>query len=244
MLYDNVLTGTVVQSDWQESFGLGQRKLIDPSTGEPYDWQATALAVRGAKVYAAICGPCRGAFTDPSTIKAAIATNVKQGCTPKPGASACWHKAAGVGLPKGYPTGIAIDPRHQHTIYVTFGSLNPYGFPVKKTGGARVLVSHDGGAYFSDLTRNLPSGSVYGVAYRQGHLVVATDTGVYISKVGGRWAHLGAGLPRGVVVRDLYLDPTGRRLVVSLYGRGAWELDLGSAAANSNGPGRGGAPRR
>ena len=243
VLFDPV-TYTVVSNDWQESYSLGSSPVKNPTTGSPYDWQTTALAVRGSKIYGAICGPCRGAFTDPSTIKAAIATNVKQGCTPKPESSACWHKAAGHGLPKGYPTGIAIDPRHTNTIYVTFGALNPYGYPVKKTGSARVLVSHNGGEYFTDLTRNLPSGSVYGVVYRDGHLIVATDTGVYESPVGGRWSHLGGGLPRGVVVRDLYLDPTGRHLLVSLYGRGAWELDLGAEAPNSNGPGRRGAPTR
>jgi hypothetical protein len=242
VLYDSVLTGTVVQSDWQESYTLGQSTVKNPSTGALNDWQATALAVRGSKIYAAICGPCRGAFTDPKTLTAKIATNVKQGCTPQPGANACWHKEAGKGLPKGYPTGIAIDPLHQHTIYVSFGELNPYGYPVKKTGSARVLVSHDGGGYFTDLTRNLPSGSVYNVVYRAGHLIVATDTGVYTSRVGGRWSHLGSGLPRGITVRDLYLDPTGRHLLVSLYGRGAWEIDLGSTAANSNGPGPGGRP--
>ncbi|HEU5035198.1 MAG TPA: hypothetical protein VFT62_10660 [Mycobacteriales bacterium] len=244
VLYDVVATGTVVQSDWQESYTLGNSKGTDPTTGKPYVWQTTALAVRGSKIYGAICGPCRGALTDPSKLRAAITTNVKQGCTPKPGSSACWHKAAGKGLPKGYPTGIALNPQHPSTIYVTFGELNPYGYPLKKIGTARVLVSHDGGAYFTDLTRNLPQGSVYGVVWRSGHLIVATDTGVYQSKVGGRWKHLGSALPNGVMVRDLYLDPTGRHLLVSLYGRGAWELDLGSTARNSNGPGPGGAPRR
>ena len=238
------VTGTIVSSQWQESYSLGAGKVKNPATGAPYDWQTTALAVRGNSIYGAICGPCRGALTDPSTIHAAIATNVKQGCTPQPGSTSCWHIAPGVGLPKGYPTGIAIDPRNSSTIYVSFASLNPYGYPVKKTGRARVLVSHNGGANFVDLTRNLPSGSVYNVVYRAGHLIVATDTGVYTSKVGGRWSHLGRALPRGVVVRDLYLDPTGRHLLVSLYGRGAWELDLGAEARNSNGPGRGGAPRR
>ena len=43
-------------------------------------------------------------------------------------------------------------------------------------------------------------------------------------------------------MRDLYLDPTGRYVVVSLYGRGAWELDLGAPAPSSNGPGKNGAP--
>jgi len=238
------VAGTVVTSDWQESYTLGNSPVQNPSTKAPYDWQATALAVRGAKVYAAICGPCRGAFTDPRLLKAAIATNVKQGCTPKTGTNACWHRMAGRGLPKGYPTGIAIDPRNPYTIYVSFGELNPYGYRTKKTGTARVLVSHNGGATFTDLTRNLPSGSVFNVVYRAGHLIVATDTGVYQSKIGGRWAHLGRALPRGVVVRDLYLDPTGRHLLVSLYGRGAWELDLGSEARNSNGPGKGGAPHK
>jgi hypothetical protein len=243
VVFDPV-SGTIVSNQWQESYTLGQSPVKNPATGALNDWQTTALAVRGHNIYAAICGPCRGALTDPSTIKDEIATNVKQGCAPQAGSTDCWHKVAGHGLPKGYPTGVAIDPRNSSTVYVSFASLNPYGYPTKKTGTARVLVSHNGGENFVDLTRNLPSGSVYGVVYRAGHLIVATDTGVYQSKVGGRWAHLGRALPRGVTVRDVYLDPTGRHLVVSLYGRGAWELDLGAEARNSNGPGPGGAPRR
>ena len=243
VIYDVAATGTVVKSDWQESYTLGNSPVQNAATKAPYDWQTTALAVRGNNIYAAICGPCRGAFTDPSKLKAEIATNVKQGCSPAPGSSSCWHREPGVGLPKGYPTAIAIDPRNSSTIYVSFGELNPYGYPTTKTGTARVLVSHNGGATFVDLTRNLPMGSVYGVVYRGGHLIVATDTGVYQSEIGGRWSHLGSALPRGVTVRDIYLDPTGRHLLVSLYGRGAWELDLGAEAPNSNGPGPGGAPR-
>ena len=243
VVFDPV-TGTIVSNQWQESYALGHSPVKNPATGAFNNWQTTALGVRGHNIYAAICGPCRGALTDPSTIKAEIATNVKQGCAPKAGSSDCWHKAAGHGLPKGYPTGIAIDPRNSSTVYVSFASLNPYGYPVRKTGRARVLVSHNGGETFVDLTRNLPLGSVYGVVYRAGHLIVATDTGVYTSTVGGRWSHLGGALPRGVTVRDIYLDPTGRHLLVSLYGRGAWELDLGAEARNSNGPGPGGAPHR
>ncbi|HET6817819.1 MAG TPA: hypothetical protein VFH66_11390 [Mycobacteriales bacterium] len=243
VLYDSAATGTVVQSDWTESFSLGNSPVKNPATGKPYLWQTTALGIRGANVYAAICGPCRGAFTDANLLKAAIATNVKPGCTPAKGASKCWHIAAGRGLPKGYPTGITIDPTDKRTIYVTFGELNPYGYPLSKTGTARVLMSHDGGASFTDITGNLPKGSVYGVVYRAGHLIVATETGVYQDAIGdGKWAHLGGGLPRGIPVRDIFLDSTGRRLLVGLYGQAAWELDLGHSAVSSSGPGAGGAP--
>src|SRR3954470_24343373 len=241
VLFDPVL-GTVVQSDWQESYALGDSPVTDPSSGSKYLWQVTALGLRGASVYAAICGPCRGAFTDAKILKPAIATNVKPGCTPKKAATDCWHIVQSTGLPKGYPTAVVIDPRDRRTIYLAFGELNPYGYAVSKTGTARVVKSTDGGAHFSDITGNLPTGSVYGLAWRGGRLIAAAETGVYETTAAGKWSRLGSALPYGVPVRDLYLDPTGRYVVVSLYGRGAWELDLGATAPSSNGPGKNGAP--
>jgi hypothetical protein len=78
---------------------------------------------------------------------------------------------------------------------------------------------------------------------RAGKLIVGGDVGIFQDAAGdGRWARLGAGLPRGVVVHDLYLNPTGRYLVAALYGRGAWVLDFGATASSSNGPGAGGSP--
>src|SRR3954469_3921791 len=241
VLFDPVL-GTVVQSDWQESFALGDSPVTDPNSGSKYLWQVTALGLRGADVYAAICGPCRGAFTDAKILKPAIATNVKPGCTPKKAASDCWHIVKSQGLPKGYPTAVVMDPRDRRTIYLSFGELNPYGYPVSKTGTARVVKSTDGGAHFPNVTGNLPTGSVYGLVWRAGHLIAATETGVYQDTTAGRWARIGSALPYGVPVRDMYIDPTGRYVVVSLYGRGAWELDLGATAPSSNGPGKNGAP--
>ena len=53
------VTGTIVSSQWQESYALGATKVQNPTTGAPYDWQTTALAVRGSNIYGAICGACR-----------------------------------------------------------------------------------------------------------------------------------------------------------------------------------------
>lgn len=235
VLYDPVLTGSVVQSDWVQSYDAGNSPTTNPATKKPFPWLSSALAVRGAAVYDAVCGTCRGAFSDPTWIHSRIATNVKPGCAAKKADAACWHLAAGRGLPHGYVTGIAIDPTNIRTIYVAIGELNPYGYDPRKTGTQRVLVSHDAGESFTDISRNLPRGSAYGIVWRAGSLVVATDTGVYTAPAkSGSWEHLGSALPGGIVVRDLYLEPTGRRMVVALYGRGAWEYDFGAKALNSN----------
>ena len=73
-------------------------------------------------------------------------------------------------------------------------------------------------------------------AVHDGKVIVATDVGVFTSSGNGRWSHLGSDLPDGVVARDIWLDPTGRYLVVSLFGRGIWQFDFGSGARGSNSP--------
>jgi MYXO-CTERM domain-containing protein len=71
---------------------------------------------------------------------------------------------------------------------------------------------------------------------RDGQLIAATDTGVFTAAMGSTsWSRLGAGLP-AVQVRDVWLDPSGRYLLVSAYGRGVWMLDFASNAPGSNGP--------
>ena len=241
--YDSAATGTIVQSDWQQSFDAGATPRKNPTTGATYNWSATALGVRGKVVYDAICGACRGAFTPPKLLVSKLATNVKPGCKPAKMSTSCWHIAKGVGLPHGWISSVVIDPKNVNTVYVAIGQENPFEFSTADTGAAKVLVSHDGGDHFSDVTGNLPRTEVRGMVLRAGKLIVGSDVGVFQDAAGdGKWARLGSSLPRGVVIHDLYLDPTGRYLAAAAYGRGAWVLDFGAKAASSNGPGAGGAP--
>jgi hypothetical protein len=237
VLYDSVLTGTVVQTDWVTSYDAGISSVKNPATGDPIPWASTAIALRGPVVYNAICAACRGAFTNPKLLNAAIATNAKAGCTPKSKSPACWHRAASKGLPHGWITGIAINPTDTNTIYVTVGQQNLFEFDTSQTGAQKVLVSHDRGETFTDLSSNLPRTEARGIVYRGGKLVVATDVGVFIAPAtGGSWSRLGTGLP-AVVGRDIYIESTGRYIVVSMFGRGIWQFDFGSTASNSNSPG-------
>jgi hypothetical protein len=234
VLYDTVATATIIKSDWSQSYDAGTSPNKSPSSGKNYLWSATALAVRGANVYDAVCGACRGAFTNPSLLLSKIATNVKPGCAAAKASSACWHLASSIGLPKGWITSIVIDPKNVRTLYVSVGQQNPFEFSTATTGSAKVLVSHDGGEHFTDITGNLPRTEARGLALRGNQLFVATEVGVFADAVGdGKWARLGGGLPFGVGAHDLYIDPTGKHLLVALYGRGAWQLDFGSTAVTS-----------
>jgi hypothetical protein len=241
VLADPVL-GNVVSSDWTTSFDQG----VSPykNAGTAIAWGAQGLAVRGAAVYVGSCALCRNSLGDPKLINSLISTNVKAGCTAKKGSTACWHKAKGIGLPHVGVWTVTIDPTDVRTVYVTLNENSLVGLDKKVVGAARVMVSHDAGDHFSDITGNLPGSNARDVVVRNNQLVLAGDNGVFTApKTGKSWKRLGSGLPQ-VRMFDLDLDRTGRYLTVSAYGRGVWVLDFGSkATTSSSGPGVKGGPK-
>jgi MYXO-CTERM domain-containing protein len=185
-------------------------------------------------VYDAICGLCRNSLGDPKLITTSVATNVKPGCTPKKAAADCWHVASGDGLPHVAISGIAIDPDDTRTIYVTMNENSLIGLDQSVVGAQRVMVSHNAGESFTDLTGNLPRSNARDVVVRDGQLIVATDNGVFTApRTGLRWSRLATGLPQTRIF-DLSLDRTGRYLTVAAYGRGVWVLDFQSKAVTSS----------
>jgi len=115
-------------------------------------------------------------------------------------------------------TRVAPDALDANTVYVTLsgyraGSYQPH-----------VLVSHDGGLSWTDLSGNLPQAPVNDVIVASGgRLFVATDQGVFTSPGDGTWARLGQGLPL-VPVDDIEYDPTHQRLVAATFGRSIYTL--------------------
>ena len=238
VLADPVL-GNVVQTDWQKTFVPGDSPAKAGTKAVP--WDSQALAVRGAAVYIGLCGLCRNSLGDPRNIHTTLATNVKKGCTAKKAAGDCWHLAKGIGLPHVAVWNVAIDPADVRTVYVALNENSLVGLDPKVTGSPRLMVSHDAGDHFSDITGSLPHSNVRDVVVRDGKLIVAGDNGVFIgSRTGKDWARLGTGLP-AVRIFDLSLDPAGRHLTISAYGRGVWDLDFGrNAKTSSAGRGPGG----
>jgi photosystem II stability/assembly factor-like uncharacterized protein len=227
---------TVVKTDWTQSFDAGTSPVSKAA------YQSQALAIRGAAIYDAICGLCRNSLGDPTLISATVATNVKPGCEAKKQSTDCWHVASGKGLPHSSIWNIAIDPTDVKTIYVVLNSNSLVGLDEKVGGTQRVMVSHDAGESFSDITGNLPRSQARDVVVRGDDLIVATDNGVFTApKTGKVWMRVGFGLPQ-TRVSDLDLDSTGRYLTAGVFGRGAWVLDFKSTAPSSSGPGPKGEP--
>jgi hypothetical protein len=224
------LLGTVISTDWTESFASG-----NGPTGVP--WNATALDVRGAAIYAAMCDTCRVIAENFDDVHTRVETNVQPGCEAAKGSSACWHLASANGLGAGYISKLVIDPTDPNTIFVSIIERQFVGYPTDKVPG-RVFVSHDAGENFADVTGNLPHGSVWGLVIHDGQLIAASDTGMFTAPAGtSSWSRLGLGLP-ATQVRDAWLDPTGQFLLVSAYGRGVWMLNFGAPSeGGSNSPG-------
>jgi hypothetical protein len=193
---------------------------------------------RGPVSYAAFCSPCRpslatGSVSDASVVTPKIATNVKPGCTAAELSTDCWHLAASNGLPHEQVSGIAVDPTNPSTIFVSLRQMIVMGADPHVTGDQKVMVSHDGGENFTDLTGDMPRADAHRIVLRNGQLYVATDVGVFTAPAGGtKWERFGTGLPQ-VTYRSMQLDPSGRYLVAGAYGRGAWVYDFQSRAQSS-----------
>lgn len=229
---------TVVQTDWKQSFDAGTSEVSGAG------FQSQAIALRGENVYVAICGLCRNTLGDPEKVFATVATNVQPGCTPAKASTECWHVAEGKGLPHNSIWNLEIDPVDPKTIYVVLNNNSQIGYDPKVGGTQRVMVSHDAGETFTDITGNLATSQARDIVVRDNKLIVATDHGVFTApKTGMGWSRLASNLPP-VRVFDLHLDPTGRYLTASVYGRGVWVLDFQKTANSSAGPGPGGAPTK
>jgi hypothetical protein len=204
-------------------------------------------AAGASAAYVAYCGYCDALNTSP--FANGLATNVKpDGTIGKPGKPDNWHIAGRTGLPERYITSVQMDPTDPRVVYVTLagysrrwlrpGVLSPAeGADV---GGGHVYRSTDAGETFTDVSGDLPDIPADFSLVRNGHLIVASDLGVYESAdtAGGPYELLGAGLPNAPVL-SLELKPKQAAtepdvLVVATQGRGVYcytfaDPDKGSA---------------
>ena len=196
-------------------------------------WDSSAVFTAGKVSYVALCSTCRpkladGSVATPEKVHAAIATNVTPKCKAAEASAACWRMAKGIGLPHQQISGIAVDPYDPNTVFVTLRQYLLLGADPSRTGAQKVMVSHDAGNHFTDITGDLPHADAHAIAWRDGNLIVANDVGIFIGKAGsGHWQRLGSNLPQ-VPFRSMKLDQTGRYVLGGAYGRGAWVYDFGS----------------
>lgn len=102
----------------------------------------------------------------------------------------------------------------------------------EQPGAPRVLRTLNAGAYWDDLSANLPEGPAYGVAADRatGAVYAATARGVFLTYGDLRapapatsWQALPAGLPDGAV-RDVRLDDPANMLLAAVDGYGVYAI--------------------
>jgi ligand-binding sensor domain-containing protein len=131
-----------------------------------------------------------------------------------------WSTAAAYGFSVGNETKIVAHPTDAGTAFVTFAGYD---------GVAHVARTTNFGATWQNVSGDFPSDPANTLALdpdHPEHWFAGTDTGVWFSSdEGTTWRPLGAGFPN-VVVYDLEIHRSARKLVAGTYGRGAWEIDL------------------
>jgi hypothetical protein len=242
-------------SPFTSVFDLGSVKTPGPRSVQcaqlgcsPYNIPS-ALGVRGEAIYVGFCGYC-DVVTGGVPFNSGIATNVGGDKPPKFGSGDGWHFAhaycAGCGtanglLPKRFITSIQMDPANSQTVYVTLGGYGRRWIPpgalgddVSNVGQGHVFVSHDAGEHFTDISGNLPDVPANWSLVHNGQLVIATDTGVYITSdpaarvaaSAPSYAQLGSALPNAPVF-TLRLQPGNPdRMIAATYGRGVWQYSF------------------
>ncbi|WP_299228252.1 glycosyl hydrolase [uncultured Psychroserpens sp.] len=141
---------------------------------------------------------------------------------------ASWRKISSIsGAPKqSYVNAVYLSKHDANVIYVAFnhhkyGDFKPY-----------IFKSSDKGTTWSNISSNLPDGSIY--AIEEDHMdkdliFCGTEYGAYFSpNQGQRWKELSAGLPT-IAVRDIAIQERENDLVLGTFGRGFYVLDDYSA---------------
>ncbi len=123
-------------------------------------------------------------------------------------------------LPDRYPTDVTVDPNDEATAYVVFS-----GFET-----SHVFKTQNYGSSWQDISGDLPdvpTNAVIVDPYNSGHIYVGNDIGIFVSTDGGAtWEAFQDGLPPAVLVFDLKISPSNRKLRVATHGNGAFQRDL------------------
>lgn len=123
-------------------------------------------------------------------------------------------------LPDLEPTDLAVDPNDDRKVYITYS-----GF-----GGSHVFKSNNGGDTWQDIgigLPDLPANAIIVDPLYPNHVYVGTDLGVYASTNGGStWQDFNEGVSDAMLVFDLSISNSNRKLRAATHGNGVYERNL------------------
>lgn len=136
---------------------------------------------------------------------------------------ASWQNITG-DLPNRFPRAITVNPYNDQELYIAFS-----GF-----GTSHLFRSDNGGNDWVDVGIGLPDVPTSAIAIdplNPAHIYVGNDIGVYVSPDRGQnWEPFGEGLPEAILVVDLSMTASNRKLRAVTHGSGVFERDLPDAS--------------
>ncbi len=134
-----------------------------------------------------------------------------------------------VTLPTGvaYMTALTTQPTNPQVVWITYSGYS---------SGTKVYKSTNGGTSWTNISGTLPNVPVNCIVYQNNSsdgLYVGTDIGVYYrDATASDWQDFNSGLPN-VVVNELEIQYSTKKLRAATYGRGIWQYDLPIPAVTS-----------
>ncbi|HXC04973.1 MAG TPA: PKD domain-containing protein, partial [Bacteroidia bacterium] len=117
-------------------------------------------------------------------------------------------------------THVDISTVNPSEIWITYSGYNPT---------SKVFKSKDAGLTWTNMSAGLPNIPANCSIYQPGSadgIYVGTDVGVYYTDtIIGNWVFFSAGLPN-VIIDELEIQYTAKKLRAATYGRGLWETGL------------------
>ncbi len=130
-----------------------------------------------------------------------------------------WQNITG-NLPDRYYVDLEVSPHDDLVAYVTLA-----GF-----GSSHLYRTEDGGASWGDIGDGLPDVPTSAVIVDpedHTHIYVGNDLGTYVSTdYGDSWIEFSEDLPTAVIVMDLSISPSNRKLRAATHGNGVYERTL------------------
>ncbi|MCP4220571.1 MAG: hypothetical protein GY765_38445, partial [bacterium] len=196
---------------------------VNKSTDQGSNWTTISGNLSSNKI--------RSLAVAPSNSNYIYAAGLYSVYTTRDGGSTSWTTVSGGGVPTNSITYLAVHPTNPNVVYLTRGSYY---------SGSKVFRSTDGGSNWTNISTGLPNIPVNCVVIDHTSnmpnkpVYVGTDLGVYYSETGlGGWEVFDHGLPN-VIVKEMEIHTTTRKIRAATYGRGLWEMDAAPGAGYYN----------
>jgi len=123
-------------------------------------------------------------------------------------------------LPNRYPTDIAVNPRNSKEVYAVFSGFDT----------SHVFKSTNGGDNWIDINGNLPDVPCQSIVVDPdltNYIYLGNDLGVYVSSNSGtNWMSFNDGFSPAVMVFDLTISKSNRKLRAATHGNGVFQRSL------------------